>query len=216
MHFLIVLLLIVLPYLYIIWIHIRPEPEPIPAEKPEPPPKPFKLDKRVRPGAFYIMLSVTAGGDAPDYYHWALYHHRAGWKGGKKWNIRQVKEKWTFQHIDLINVTQDPWLVGLLRISDEIDESKWEKMGELIVQEDGEVNKDKKMRCRVWALNAIARLVEEGMIRLITNLDDLELDAKAFGNKWNLSAMLYETPRPVSNSTVCVLDEPSPAGPLKW
>lgn len=148
-------------------------------------------------GSLYIILFLR---DAPDSFHWGLYHHTSS-NRGIKYHIRQMGSSWIADHGETGGATKSIYLIGFLRIA----QVPAEKVGDVNhIITNVPYTSVPGLNCHTWAMECIRRLVDAGFVRC-SNLDQLAREAQAFAVSEYESAGLNKQPRPVQDSRLCNL-----------
>lgn len=159
----------------------------------------------LRPGALYLVLFIRPSG-LPNDFHWGLYLHKDGERGGTKLHITNLgfcPGNWIADHGVTKGVLKSMALIGLMRISRE-DPANERVIADIIRQEDAILNNIPEITCRIWVLRACERLRQAGYMSF-PSLEALEREAFAFGNLNLQSADRALQPRPLVDSRVCIV-----------
>ncbi|KAF5314343.1 hypothetical protein D9619_011900 [Psilocybe cf. subviscida] len=159
----------------------------------------------LHPGGIYLLLYIRDT-DIAQGFHWALYHHHDGGRGGYKFNIRNFGGSgWICDSAPAANIMAGFLLAGALRIG-HCDPGR---AGEDLVWIDSvdlSVAPEPYgvLTCRTWTLGCVRGLVARGVVRC-ADVDKLEEEAGRWGVAQHRGAREGEQPRPVADSVSCML-----------
>ncbi|KAF9893159.1 hypothetical protein FE257_012571 [Aspergillus nanangensis] len=149
------------------------------------------------PNTLYIVLYIRTDPPIPDNFHWALYHHHPTVTQRTKYHItNEGSDGWIASHSHESNILKTFLLVGLVRIAD-VSVASISTVDQVIRSYDSQVN-TMDVTCRTWLLRVLSRLQmsDLGVLRGI-DLDILEKEVKAWGNRFAKEACVNVQPRPV-------------------
>lgn len=173
-------------------------------------PKPsFVVDERLVIGGLYVVtnvaLSLMQDEAAPDQWHWALYHHLHATQGGYKMHITGRPGRWMFEDERTSSIMKTSVLIGAMRIGycpvDEND--RIVAIARSISPTDAPEGFD-KLTCRTWALSIIRLFCKAGYVQC-ASLTRLEEEVKAWAAVHTQTAFEGHMPRPVQDSSTCIL-----------
>ncbi|RAH65209.1 uncharacterized protein BO66DRAFT_443199 [Aspergillus aculeatinus CBS 121060] len=156
----------------------------------------------LQPNRLYILLFIRHHPPIPNDFHWGLYFHRDSRRGGTKYHIKQQGSGWISAHGPTSGVFKSFLLVGLFGIADV--PGGWEDaLDQTIRTYDHQLNQP-ATTCRVWLFRVLA-LLQNAHVLKCTSLEELEAEAKSWGNAHASDAADNLQPRPFANSSLCGL-----------
>jgi len=144
-------------------------------------------------GGIYILLYLRNDPPLPNDFHWAMYMHTAQ-KAGFKYHIKTLGSGWIPDHSPLGSVFNEFLLIGLLQIG-RIELADVAKLDGLARTWDAELNSH-DFTCRRWLLRVFGLMMDNGVLDY-GDVDELELEAKTFGNEHASDAAKGRQPLPV-------------------
>lgn len=158
----------------------------------------------LEPGGLYILLYIRHDPPIKDNFHWALYLHEDHLTGGTKYHVREQGSGWIIGHGPITEVLQEFLLVGLFQIAT-VPKGLEGHVDEKLRTYDASLNTAiPGITCRVWLLWVLALLqkpINGWTVLKCDNLDELEAEAKEWGNLHAASAAGNVQPRPVDKSS---------------
>ncbi|KAJ5787021.1 hypothetical protein N7457_002011 [Penicillium paradoxum] len=156
---------------------------------------------RLTQGTLHISLYIRSDPPLPNDFHWAFYLHKGtnSIPGGIKYHVRGIGGGWIPGHEATTGIFAENFLCVTIQIAT-IPQSAHERVGEIMKSYDESLNSMPGITCRVWLLQVLRNLVEEGFVHC--DVEELERDCLELGNQHSISASANEQPRPVVVSRV--------------
>ncbi|KAF2463838.1 uncharacterized protein BDR25DRAFT_347000 [Lindgomyces ingoldianus] len=150
----------------------------------------------------FVILFLRTSPHTTNNFHWGLYLHRFGKRGGTKYHIKQQGAGWITDHGNTAGVFKSFLLVGLFQIATIRD--GWEDyVDQQLRTYDSSLNNSPNITCRVWVLWVLALLQKEvNGYKLLkcADLSALEAEIMEWGNANAAAADANQQPRPVAVS----------------
>lgn len=160
----------------------------------------------LRHGGLYVHLTYRGHPPGLDNYHWGLYLHINHVNGGTKYHItnRGIDgTHWITDHGRTAGVFKSMRLVGLFRIA-QVSIERFEEADGIIRTFDESLNDVEGRTCRTWALEVMALLNEVSIVQC-QSFEALNREILDWANDNVQSAVLAQQPRPLADSSLCVL-----------
>ncbi|EMD31211.1 hypothetical protein CERSUDRAFT_163292 [Gelatoporia subvermispora B] len=144
-------------------------------------------------GGLYIALYARA---TPNDYHWAIYHHWSE-NRGMKFHIRNLGQGWIAEHGPTRDIMKQFLLMGLMKIAVVTYEHS-QSLQDIIT---AVPYNSPNVTCRTWVLDALRHTISSGIVPEFS-LEQVEIDAKAFGSSQFDDTARNVQPRPTTTSSV--------------
>lgn len=156
--------------------------------------------RNLSPNTLYIVLYLRSDPPEPNNFHWGFYFHGEH-VGGWKYHMRNLGDGWIADHGTSSGVFKSTFLCVLIQIAD-IPSAKRDQLDQIMRSRDGDVNSIPGMSCRVWLLEILHQLAQQGLVRC-SDCKALEQECFRIGNHHSYGASKNNQPRPVVKSELC-------------
>lgn len=157
---------------------------------------------RLPPNSLYIVLWIRSDPPVANDFHWGYYFHTES-DGGIKYHARNLGSGWIPDHGKTKGVFKSNFLCVLVQVAT-VPPARHQALDQIMRARDGQLNQIPRMSCRVWLLDTLGRLMQQGIVRG-PSVDAVQQECFSIGNHFSSGAAGNDQPRPVVQSRVCQL-----------
>lgn len=148
----------------------------------------------------YIILHLRGDPPSANDFHWGFYYHR-NISGGTKYHVTNLNSGWIADHGATGGVFKSNFLCVVIQVAS-VPANKEQQLDQVMRRYDGNLNGIPNITCRVWVMEIMALLVQQGFV-VCSDLPGLQTECFNFGNHYMSSAARNDQPRPVVVATKC-------------
>ncbi|EEH05276.1 conserved hypothetical protein [Histoplasma capsulatum G186AR] len=152
--------------------------------------------------SLYVVLYLRSDPPAPNDFHWGYYFHTHP-DGGIKYHLKSLGSGWITEHGPTGGVFKSNFLCVLVHIAT-VPQEKHLQVDQIMKSLDGRCNSIPGITCRVWIMNILQKLIENGIVQC-PSIAEFQQECFTIGNQNSKNASANNQPRPVIISRVCII-----------
>ncbi|KAJ6095209.1 hypothetical protein N7486_005955 [Penicillium sp. IBT 16267x] len=130
------------------------------------------------------------------------YYFHTSAMGGTKYHMRNLGGSWMPDHGPTGGVFKSNFLCVLVQVAI-VPGTVYGRLDQTMRSHDGDVNSIPGVTCRVWLMEILQKLIQQGIVRC-SNAEALLQECMGIGNQYRASAAINQQPRPVLRSRLCL------------